>query len=79
MPTVLRWGPYRAFFYSNEGGANRRIFTFERAISKPNSGCTTSRSRPMRDFLPTKSETIIRHLRSQRDLLEGKWHEHFGN
>jgi hypothetical protein len=22
---------------------------------------------------------IIRHLRSQRDLLEGKWHEHFGN
>lgn len=19
MPTVLRWGPYRAFFYSNEG------------------------------------------------------------
>jgi hypothetical protein len=22
---------------------------------------------------------IIRHLRSQRDFLEGKWHEHFGN
>ncbi len=22
---------------------------------------------------------ITRHLRSQRDLLEGKWHEHFGN
>jgi Domain of unknown function (DUF4160) len=20
VPTVLRWGPYRAFFYSNEGG-----------------------------------------------------------
>jgi hypothetical protein len=20
MPTVLRWGPYRAFFYSNESG-----------------------------------------------------------
>ena len=20
MPTVLRWGPYRAFFYSNKGG-----------------------------------------------------------
>ena len=20
MPTILRWGPYRAFFYSNEGG-----------------------------------------------------------
>jgi hypothetical protein len=23
--------------------------------------------------------SIIRHLRSQRDLLEGKWHEYFGN
>ena len=22
---------------------------------------------------------IIRHLRSQRDILEGKWHERFGN
>jgi putative aminopeptidase FrvX len=22
---------------------------------------------------------IVRHLRSQRALLEGKWHEHFGN
>jgi hypothetical protein len=22
---------------------------------------------------------IIRHLISQRDVLEGKWHEHFGN
>jgi Domain of unknown function (DUF4160) len=22
---------------------------------------------------------IIRHLRPQRDVLEGKWHEHFGN
>jgi hypothetical protein len=20
MPTILRWGPYRAFFYSNERG-----------------------------------------------------------
>jgi hypothetical protein len=22
---------------------------------------------------------IVRHLRSQRTILEGKWHEHFGN
>jgi hypothetical protein len=22
---------------------------------------------------------LIRHLRSQRGVLEGKWHEHFGN
>ena len=42
MPTVLRWGAYRAFFYfySNERGEPPHI---------------------------------------QRDLLEGKWHEHFRN
>jgi hypothetical protein len=25
VPTVLRWGPYRAFFYSNEGGEPAHI------------------------------------------------------
>jgi len=25
MPTVLRWGPYRAFFYSNERGEPAHI------------------------------------------------------
>jgi hypothetical protein len=54
MPTVLRWGPYRAFFYSNER-VSRRIFTFGREISKPSFGCTTSLLRQMRDFLHMKS------------------------
>ena len=25
MPTVLRWGPYRAFFYSNERGEQPHV------------------------------------------------------
>jgi len=28
MPTVLRWGPYRAFFYSNERGEPPHIHVF---------------------------------------------------
>jgi hypothetical protein len=57
MPTVLRWGPYRAFFYSNER-ASRRMFTFGPAISKLNSGCTTYQSRSMRDFPHMKSALL---------------------
>ena len=78
MPTVLRWGPYRAFFYSNERGEPPHVHV-------RSGGCEakfwlhTSRSRSMRDFLPMKIGAIIRHLRSQRDILEGKWHEPFGN
>lgn len=26
MPTILRWGPYRAFFYSNEGGEPAHVY-----------------------------------------------------
>jgi hypothetical protein len=57
MPTVLRWGPYRAFFDSNEQG-EPRMFTFGRAISKPNFGCTTYLSRLMRDFPHMKSALL---------------------
>src|SRR5260370_284948 len=54
MPTVLRWGPYRAFFYSNERGEPPHIHV-RPEIPTRNSGCTTFRSRSMRDFPPMKS------------------------
>jgi hypothetical protein len=60
MPTILRWGPYRTFFYSNERGEPPHIHV--RAGD------------PAHEI-----RAIIRHLRSQRDVLEGKWYEHFGN
>ncbi|HVG50895.1 MAG TPA: hypothetical protein VM867_04605 [Xanthobacteraceae bacterium] len=40
MPTALRWGPYRAFFYSNEA-ASLRMFMSAAAEVKPNSGFMT--------------------------------------
>jgi hypothetical protein len=78
MPTVLRWGPYRAFFYSNESGEPPHVHV-GRVTPKPSSGFKTCRSRSMRDFPAREIGAIIRHLRSHRDALEGKWHEHFGN
>jgi hypothetical protein len=76
MPTVLRWGPYRAFFYSNEGGepphihvrsADSKFWLHDLSVAV-NAG-----------FPAQEIGAIVRYLRSQRDLLESKWHEHFGN
>jgi hypothetical protein len=47
-------------------------------ISKPSSGCDLSVA-VNAGFPAHEIGAIIRHLRSQRDVLEGKWHEHFGN
>jgi hypothetical protein len=49
MPTVLRWDRI-ARSSIRMSAASRRTFTFDPAISKPNFGFTTSRSRSMRDF-----------------------------
>ncbi len=54
MPTVLRWGPFRAFFYSSEG-ASLRIFTFAQGTRKRNFGFMICRLPLMRDFLHTNS------------------------
>jgi hypothetical protein len=76
MPTVPRWGPYRAF-YSNEGsephvhvrsGDMEAKFWLHDLSVAVNAG-----------FPSHKIGGIIRHLRSHRDELLGAWHEYFGN
>ena len=78
MPTVLRWGPYRAFFYSNEGGEPPHIHVragdFEAKFWLHDLSIAANAGFPAHEI-----GAIIRHLRSHRDLLESKWHEHFGN
>src|SRR5712671_2863251 len=76
MPTILRWGPYRAFFYSNERGKLPHIHVrsgdFEAKFWLHDLSVAVNARFPAHEI-----GAIIRHLRSQRDLLEGKWHEHF--
>jgi hypothetical protein len=50
MPTVLRWGPYRAFFYSNEGGEPPHIHV-RSGNYEAKFWLTTFLLRLMRDFL----------------------------
>lgn len=78
MPTVLLWGPYRAFFYSNEGnepahirvrsGDSEAKFWLHDLSVAVNAG-----------FPSPEIGDIIRYLRSHREELLGAWHEHFGN
>ncbi|MGZ5876149.1 MAG: DUF4160 domain-containing protein [Bradyrhizobium sp.] len=57
MPTVLRWGPYRAFFYSNEGGEPPHIHV-RSGDAEAKFWLTTFRWRSMRDFPPMKSALL---------------------
>ena len=78
MPTVLRWGPYRAFFYSNEGsepphihvrsGDREAKFWLHDLDTAVNAG-----------FPAHEIGDMIRHLRDNREALVKAWHEHFGN
>jgi hypothetical protein len=78
MPTVLRWGPYRAYFYSNEAGEPAHVhvrvadreakFWLHDLAVAVNVG-----------FPPHEITAIIRHLRLHRDDLLSTWHEYFGN
>jgi hypothetical protein len=77
MPTVLRWGSYRAFFYSNEGdepaqihvraGNNEAKFWLHDLNVAVNAG-----------FPAHEISDIVRHLKQNRDQLMSAWNEHFG-
>jgi hypothetical protein len=77
VPTVLRWGSYRAFFYSNEGGEPAHVhvgagdreakFWLHDMVVAINAG-----------FPAHEIGDIIRHLRENRVNLLSAWNEHFG-
>jgi hypothetical protein len=77
VPTVLRWGSYRAFFYSNEGdepahihvrsGDKEAKFWLHDFTVAANAG-----------FPAHEISGIIRHLRQNRDPLLSAWNEYFG-
>ena len=78
MPTVLRWGPYRAFFYSNEGdepahvhvraGLREAKFWLHDLSVAVNAG-----------FPAHEIGDIVRHLREHSEQLKRAWQEHFGS
>jgi hypothetical protein len=77
MPTVLRWGPYRAFFYSNEGGEPALIHV--RSGDKEAKFWLHDLTVAINAGFPAHEiGDMIRHLKVNRDFLLKAWNEHVG-
>jgi hypothetical protein len=78
VPTVLRWGPFRALFYSNEGGEPAHVHV--RADNKEAKFWLHDLSIAVNaGFAAHEIGDIVRHLKVHRGTLQKAWHEHFGN
>ena len=78
MPMVMRWGPYRAFFYSNEGNEPAHIHV--RSSEKEAKFWLRDLSVAINAGFPAHEiGDIIHHLKQNRDQLLSAWNEHFGN
>jgi hypothetical protein len=78
MPAVLRVGPYRIGFWSNEGSEPPHVHVDrDRATAKvwliPGVKLGSSRG-----FAASELNLILRIVRENRGLLVEKWHEHHG-
>ena len=77
MPIILRWGPYRAFFYSNEGDEQAHIHV--RAGGKEAKFWLHDLNVAVNAGFPAHEiSDIVRHLKRNRDQLMSAWNEHFG-
>ena len=77
MPTVLRWGPYRAFFYSNEAGEPAHIHV--RSGNKEAKFWLHDLTVAVNAGFPVHEiGDIIRHLKQNRNLCLSVWNDHFG-
>lgn len=76
MPTVLRWGPYRAFFYSQEGDEPAHVHV--RAGDKETTIWLHDVTVAVNAGFPAHEiGDIIRHIRLNRIALLRAWNGHF--
>jgi hypothetical protein len=73
----MRWGPYRAFFYSNEGDepAHIHVRSGDKEVKIWLHDVTVAINA---GFPAREINDIIRHLKQSRDQLMSAWDEHFG-
>jgi hypothetical protein len=76
MPTVLRWGRYRAFFYSNEGGEPPHVHV---RSNNCEAKVWLNDLAVVVNFRYTQRElgAIIRHLEEHQHELLDAWNDHF--
>jgi Domain of unknown function (DUF4160) len=78
VPTVLRWGPYRAFFYSNEGGEPAHVHV--RMGDKEAKFWLHDLSVAVNSGFPAHElNDILRHLKLHHAAVQAAWNEYFGN
>lgn len=78
MPTVLRQGPYRFFFYSGDGQEPRHVHV-ERDNHVAKFWLEPIRLQEAGGFRQADISSIIRIVDERRKELVEAWDEHFGD
>lgn len=78
MPTVLRWGPYRVFFYSADHAEPAHVHV-RNGDMEAKFWLHDLRIAVNIGFRPHEIGDIIRQLRIHQSALLDTWNEYFGN
>jgi hypothetical protein len=77
MPTVLRVGPYRFFFYSSDSQEPPHVHV-ERDDAKAKFWLSPVRLERSAGFGGSELNTIQRHIDEHVEVLRRSWNEYFG-
>ena len=77
MPTALRSGPYRVFFYSSDGGEPPHVHV-QRDDAEAKFWLDPIRLERSVGFRPSELRRIRSIIRGNRDELLEAWNGHFG-
>ena len=77
MPTVLRIGPYRFYFFSNEGDEPAHVHV-DRDTATAKVWLNSVELARSRGFRPKDISAILGIVTERRAMLVEAWHDHFG-
>lgn len=77
MPTVLRAGPYRFFFYAGDGNEPQHVHV-ERDACEAKFWLALIRLARSRGFTRKELRQIWALIETHHDALLERWHEYFG-
>ena len=77
MPTVLRIGPYRFYFFSNEGDEPAHVHV-DRDTATAKVWLNSVELARSRGFRPKDISAILGIVTEHRAMLLEAWHDHFG-
>jgi hypothetical protein len=77
MPTVLRVGPYRFFFYAGDGGEPPHVHV-ERDAAEAKCWLDPIRLERSRGFSAREIRTIQQLVQTHQQALLESWHDFFG-